>query len=186
MVAAAYEVRSVDRNCDWLAELEQIVSRLEALPSAAQDAVRSVVESLLRDPETTALERVHAHALLAPEASRSCRCLAEQRHTWPCRFGGGTVWRVRVQASPEAVQLIEEQGGKLYVRAKRSRCCHGSLTFLETSSEPAGRSYRRVSADEIELYLDERLGDPEELVIEARGRRRKHVHAYWDGCIYVV
>jgi hypothetical protein len=93
---------------------------------------------------------------------------------------------VRVQASPEAVQLIEEQGGKLYVRAKRSRCCHGSLTFLETSNEPAGRSYRRVSADEIELYLDERLGDPEELVIEVRGRRRKHVHAYWDGCIYVV
>jgi hypothetical protein len=101
-------------------------------------------------------------------------------------FGGGTVWRVRVQASPEAVQLIEEQGGKLYVWAKRSRCCHGSLTFLETSNEPAERSYRLVSADEIELYLDERLGDPEELVIEAGGRRRKHVHAYWDGCAYVV
>src|SRR6266545_2271271 len=45
-----------------------------------------------------------------------------------CHFGGGTVWCVRVQASPEAVQLIQEQGGKLYVRAKRSRCCHGSLT----------------------------------------------------------
>jgi hypothetical protein len=93
---------------------------------------------------------------------------------------------MRVQASPEAVQLIEDQGGKLYVTAKRSRCCHGSLTFLETSNEPAERSYRRVSEDEIELYLDERLGDPEELVIEARGRRRKHLHAYWDGCIYVV
>jgi hypothetical protein len=93
---------------------------------------------------------------------------------------------VRVQASPEAVQLIGDQGGKLYVTAKRSRCCHGSITFLETSTEPAERSYRRVSADEIELYLDERLGDPEELVIEARGRRRKQVHAYWDGCIYVV
>ncbi len=103
-----------------------------------------------------------------------------------CHFGGGTVWCVRVQASPEAVQLIQEQGGKLYVRAKRSRCCHGSLTFLETSNEPAERSYRRVSADEIELYFDERLGDPEELVIEARGRRRKHVGAYWDGCAYVV
>ena len=104
----------------------------------------------------------------------------------PLIFSGGTVWRVRVQASPEAVRLIEEQGGKLYVWAKRSRCCHGSLTFLETSNEPAERSYRLVSADEIELYLDERLGDPEELVIEAGGRRRKHVHAYWDGCAYVV
>ena len=48
MVAAAYELLSVDRNCDWLAELEQIVSRFDALPSAAQVAVRSVVESLLR------------------------------------------------------------------------------------------------------------------------------------------
>ena len=93
---------------------------------------------------------------------------------------------MRVQASPEAVQLIEDQGGKLYVTAKRSRCCHGSLTFLTASSEPAERSYRRVSADEVELYLDERLGEPEELVIEARGRRRKQVHAYWNGCVYVV
>ena len=119
-------------------------------------------------------------------ATSLCRDLVELRHARPCHFGGGTVWRVRVQASPEAVQLIQEQGGKLYVRAKRSRCCHGSITFLETSNEPAERSYRRVSADEIELYLDERLGDPEELVIEAGGRRRKHVHAYWDGCAYVV
>jgi hypothetical protein len=81
MVAAAYELPSVDRNCDWLAELEQIVSRSDALPSAAQVAVRSVVESLLRDPETTALELAQAHALLAPEAARSCRCLAEPRQS---------------------------------------------------------------------------------------------------------
>jgi len=67
MVAAAYELPSVDRNCDWLAELEQIVSR--SLPSAAQVAVRSVVESLLRDPEATALELTQAHALLAPRSS---------------------------------------------------------------------------------------------------------------------
>ena len=65
MVVAVYELPSVDRNCDWLAELEQIVSRLDALPSAAQAAVRSVVESLLRDPEATALELAQARALLA-------------------------------------------------------------------------------------------------------------------------
>jgi hypothetical protein len=124
-----------------------------------------------------------------PPATSPAGCVAVWRNSdtrGHCRFGGGTVRRVRVQAAPEAVQLIEEQGGKLYVRAKRSRCCHGSLTFLETSNETAGRSFRRVSADAIELYLDERLGDPEELVIEARGRRRKHVHAYWDDCAYVV
>ncbi len=99
---------------------------------------------------------------------------------------GGTVRQVRVKASPEAVGLVQEQGGKLYVWAKRSRCCHGSLTFLETSNEPGERSFRRVDADGIELYLDERLGEPEELVVEAKGRRRKHVHAYWDGCAYIV
>ena len=92
---------------------------------------------------------------------------------------------MRVQATPEAVRLVQEQGGQLYVWVKRSRC-HGSLTFLETSSEPRERPFRRVDADGIELYLDQSLGDPEELVIEAKGRRRKHVHAYWDGCAYVV
>jgi hypothetical protein len=93
---------------------------------------------------------------------------------------------VRVQATPEAVRLVQEQGGQLYVWAKRSRCCHGSLTFLKTSSEPRERQFRCVDAGRIELYLDQSLGNPEELVIEATGRRRKHVHAYWDGCAYVV
>ena len=81
---------------------------------------------------------------------------------------------------------MQEQGGRLYVWAKRARCCHGSIGFLETSNDPGERSFRRVAADEIEIYLDERLGEPEELVVEAKGRRRKHVHAYWDGCAYVI
>jgi hypothetical protein len=93
---------------------------------------------------------------------------------------------MRVDASPEAIHLVQQQGGTLYVWAKRSRCCHGSITFLETSSEPGERPCRRVDAEGIELYLDIRLGEPEELVIEAKGRRRRHVHAYWDGCAYVV
>ena len=78
---------------------------------------------------------------------------------------------------PRAVRLVQEQGGQRYVWAKRSRCCHGSLTFLETSSEPREKPFRRVDADGIELYLNQSLGNPEELVIEAKGRRGKHVHA---------
>jgi len=93
---------------------------------------------------------------------------------------------MRVEASPEAVRLVEEEGGRLYVWAKRARCCHGSITYLETSSQPGERPFRRVDAAGIELYLDVRLGEPEELVIETSGRRRKHVHAYWNGCAYVV
>jgi hypothetical protein len=92
---------------------------------------------------------------------------------------------VRVKTSPEAVGLVQEQGESLCV-GQEIVLLHGSLTFLETSSEPGERPFRRVDADGIELYLDERLGEPEELVVEARGRRRKHVHAYWDGCAYVV
>lgn len=55
---------------------------------------------------------------------------------------------------------MQEQGGQLYVWAKRSRCCHGSLTHLETSSEPRERLFRHVYADGIELYLDQSLGNP--------------------------
>jgi hypothetical protein len=93
---------------------------------------------------------------------------------------------VLVTSSPEAVDVIRERGGRLYVWAKRSRCCHGPLVFLETSTEPGDREWRRVEADGIELYFDARLREPQELVLEAHGRRRKHVHAYWDGCAYVV
>ena len=93
---------------------------------------------------------------------------------------------MRVKASSEAIELVQAQGGRLYVTAKRARCCHGSLTFLETSSEPGQRSFRRVSATGIELYLEQGLREPEELELDVGGLRRKHVHAYWNGCAYVV
>ncbi|CAN5211765.1 hypothetical protein BH18ACT14_BH18ACT14_18260 [soil metagenome] len=35
-------------------------------------------------------------------------------------------------------------------------------------------------------YLDERLREPDELELDVGGLRRKQVHAYWDGCAYVV
>ena len=94
--------------------------------------------------------------------------------------------KMRVDASPEAVRLVEEQGGRLFVWAKRARCCHGTMTYLETSSEPGERPFRRVYADGIQVYLDAHLAEPEELVIEASGRRHRHVHAYWNGCAYVI
>ena len=104
----------------------------------------------------------------------------------PLSIGVGSVHHMQVKASEETIQLVQARGGKLYVRAKRSRCCGGPLTFLEASSEPGGRSFRRVPADGIELYLDERLSPPEVLELDTGGLRRKHVHAYWNGCAYVV
>jgi hypothetical protein len=93
---------------------------------------------------------------------------------------------VQVKTSAEAFGLVQERGGRLYVWGKTTRCCHDSITFLETSSEPGERRFREVEADGIELYLDTRLAEPDELVIEVTGRRRKHVRAYWNGCAYVV
>jgi hypothetical protein len=93
---------------------------------------------------------------------------------------------VLVRASPEAIRLVQDQGGKLFVWAKRTRCCRGSVIFLQTSSDGGERQFRRVPADGIELYLDERLREPNELELDVGGLRRKHVHAYWDGCAYVV
>jgi hypothetical protein len=94
---------------------------------------------------------------------------------------------VRVVASPEAVDLVRERGGRLYVWTKSSRCCSGRLTWLEASTEPGGgRTFRRVEGAAIELYVPSDLSRlPEELVVEARGRRR-HLEAYWDGCAWVV
>ena len=92
---------------------------------------------------------------------------------------------MRVKASQEAIQLIHAQGGSLYVRAKHTRCCHGSMTFLETSSEAGERPFRRVPADGIELYLEQGMREPDELELDVGGLRRKHVHAYWNGCAYV-
>jgi hypothetical protein len=95
---------------------------------------------------------------------------------------------VRVVASSEAVDLVRERGGRLYVWTKSSRCCSGRLTWLEASTEPReGRAFRRVEGAAIELYVPSDLSRlPEELVVEARGRRRRHLEAYWDGCAWVT
>jgi hypothetical protein len=95
---------------------------------------------------------------------------------------------VRVVASPEAVDLVRERGGRLYVWTKSSRCCSRRLTWLEASTEPGERrAFRRVERAPIELYVPSGLSRlPEELVIEARGRRRRHLEAYWDGCAWVI
>jgi hypothetical protein len=93
---------------------------------------------------------------------------------------------MRVTASPEAVALVRERGGKVYVLARRSRCCGGTLTFLETAGEPGDRMFNRFEADGIEVYVDERLKPPDEIELALGGLRNRHLRAYWNGCAYVV
>jgi len=64
MSVAAYTLPA-DRPCDWLEELERILERFGAMSSGAQDAVRSVVESFLDDPQTSNAEIARMTALLA-------------------------------------------------------------------------------------------------------------------------
>jgi hypothetical protein len=92
---------------------------------------------------------------------------------------------MRVRASPEAVSLVREHGGKLYVWARRSRCCGSALTLLEATSDPGERTFNRFEVDGIEVYLDERLR-PDELELAVGGFRSRQVRAYWNGCAYVV
>ena len=50
---------------EWLEELKRIMKAFDALASAAQAAVKCVVESLVRDPDTSDVEISHLNALLA-------------------------------------------------------------------------------------------------------------------------
>jgi hypothetical protein len=93
---------------------------------------------------------------------------------------------MRVTASPEAVSLVRERGGKIYVRTHSHRCCGGALTLLDTSPEPGALTYTRFEADGIEVYLDARLTPPAELELAAAGFRRRDLRAYWNGCAYVA
>lgn len=93
---------------------------------------------------------------------------------------------MRVVASPEAVGLVRERGGRLYVWTHKQRCCRGVTRLLASTEPEPGREFRRVPAEELELYVPAGLGRlPEELVVEARGLRRRRVEAYWDGCAWV-
>ena len=95
--------------------------------------------------------------------------------------------RVRVIAGPDVAYRVQVEGGKLFVWARTSRCCGGRLTFLEASTEPPGREFRRVGGEDFDVFLDARLGrTPDELHVELHGRRRPRLAAYWDGCAYVV
>jgi hypothetical protein len=94
---------------------------------------------------------------------------------------------MRLVVSDPAAQVIGEQGGRLYVWPKRSRCCGGTTTLATATTRPADRDFRREdSSTSFELYLPTNLARlPEELHIDARGRSRR-IQAYWNGCAWVV
>jgi hypothetical protein len=107
---------------------------------------------------------------------------------------------VRVVASPELTEFVAARGGVLYVDARHHGCCNGGVTLLEATTEaPEGQrsddepaeeqlaGRRVVAADGFLLVLGPRLrADPDELVLELKGRRHPRPRAFWNGCAYVI
>jgi hypothetical protein len=55
----------VDRQIEWREELERMLAGWNAMPAAARAAVRTVVESVLSEPDISTAEAALVHELLA-------------------------------------------------------------------------------------------------------------------------
>jgi hypothetical protein len=93
-----------------------------------------------------------------------------------------------VVSKPGVADLIRENGGRIYVWTDANRCCSGSVTYLRTGPAPKpGRRFVRFDAGEFELWFDPGARPaPDELHLDVKGFRRKHVEAYWNGCAFAV
>jgi len=96
---------------------------------------------------------------------------------------------MRVVASDEVRAFVHENGGTLYVSAHRRQCCSGAMTVLEASTRMPPNPDAYFPADPGDPQVQYRMGDssqPDELVIELKGRRRKRPVAYWNGCAFKI
>jgi hypothetical protein len=103
--------------------------------------------------------------------------------------------QVRLVIKPEAAAYIRAAGGRLFIRVRSHGCCRGRLTLLEAVTEPPTGSERfwPIFLDGLTIFLDPllcHLLDPErapaEVQIELRGWLRRHIKAFWNGCVYVI
>jgi hypothetical protein len=94
---------------------------------------------------------------------------------------------MRLVAPPDALTFVRANGGRLFVWTESTRCCSGLTTRLKASTEPdPGREFRSVPSDQLDVFFPERLARlPQELHLELKGRRRRRLEAYWDGCAWV-
>lgn len=96
---------------------------------------------------------------------------------------------MKLVASDEVRSYVEAHGGVLYVRALRHKCCSGALTTLDTSTRaPTDASdYRAFHSGDFPVLLRAGgLDEPEELIVEMKGLRRKRPVAYWNGCAFKI
>jgi hypothetical protein len=94
---------------------------------------------------------------------------------------------VETVVSDDAREYVKAHGGVLFVRAHAHRCCHGTMTLLDTTTEcpPDSGEYLSVGSDDIDVRFHGAAVDkPHALVIELRGMFRRHLVSYWDGCAF--
>jgi hypothetical protein len=94
---------------------------------------------------------------------------------------------MKVLVGPGVRDVVRQRGGTLFVWLERPRCCGAGITYLATADARPAEAHRfRLSEEEgFQLAFDGgRLGDPDELQLEVRGRSRKRVEAYWNGCVF--
>ncbi len=93
-----------------------------------------------------------------------------------------------VVVSDSARDYLAGHGGVAYVRAHSHRCCSaGTLTLLDidASAPKDAEHFRAGGGGSVDVrFLAGPLGEPRELVIDTRGRVRRHLVAYWDGCAF--
>ena len=93
---------------------------------------------------------------------------------------------MRLVVSQAAADLIQEQGGRLYVWPKKAACCGGLITLTTSTSPPQQRFRRVVATNGFELLFPAGLTRmPEELHLEVQ-RFPRRVEAYWNGCAWVI
>jgi len=95
---------------------------------------------------------------------------------------------MKVLASPEARSFIRERGGLLFVKVVTRSHVRGALRVLHVSTEPPADAldWQRVPAKGFLLFLSPGLRRPTELHLEVRGRIRRRLEAFWEGCAFVV
>jgi hypothetical protein len=96
---------------------------------------------------------------------------------------------VRIVASPKTVARIRDGGALLFMWPCSSRGPRLVLTVLVASLDPPpdALDYRRFEHDRLTLFLHPSIHSlPDELWVEFRGRRLRHVCVYWNGLAFVA
>ena len=93
-----------------------------------------------------------------------------------------------IVATPEARSMIRDAGGLLFVRLSKLQSVRGAIRTLLTSTQPPpdALDYQRFETKGFLVFLEPGVRPPRELHVQAVGRFRRRVRAFWNGCAFVV